>query len=44
MIRYLRLYGCFLRFSFSRAMEFRLDFFFRVLMDVVWNLVNLGFF
>ena len=44
MIRYLRLYGCFLRFSFSKAMEFRVDFFFRVLMDVVWNLVNLGFF
>ena len=43
-MRYLRLYLCFLRFSFSRAMEFRLDFFFRILMDVVWNAVNLGFF
>jgi ABC-2 type transport system permease protein len=40
----LRLYGSFLRFSFSRAMEFRLDFFFRIGMDIVWNLVNLGFF
>jgi ABC-2 type transport system permease protein len=44
VIRYLRLYLCFLRFSFSRAMEFRLDFFFRVGMDVVWNVVNLAFF
>ena len=44
MIRYLRLYACFLRFSFSRAMEFRLDFFFRIGMDLVWNVVNLAFF
>ena len=26
MRRYLRLYAYFLRFSFSRAMEFRIDF------------------
>ena len=26
MLRYLRLYAYFLRFSFSRAMEFRVDF------------------
>ncbi len=44
MIRYMRLYAYFLRFSFSRAMEFRLDFFFRTAMDLVWNVVNLGFF
>jgi ABC-2 type transport system permease protein len=25
-------------------MEFRLDFFFRIGMDIIWNLVNLGFF
>jgi len=43
-MRYLRLYLCFLRFSFSRAMAFRVDFFFRILMDVVWNIVNLAFF
>jgi len=43
-MRYLRLYLHFLRFSFSRAMQFRLDFFFRIFMDLVWNLVNLGFF
>jgi ABC-2 type transport system permease protein len=36
MGRYLRLYAYFLRFSFSRAMEFRVDFFFRVLMDLLW--------
>ena len=44
MGRYLRLYGHFLRFSFSRAMEFRVDFFFRVLMDGIWYAVNLAFF
>ncbi len=44
MWRYLRLYAYFLRFSFSRAMEFRLDFFFRVVMDVVYYAVNLAFF
>jgi ABC-2 type transport system permease protein len=43
-MRYLRLYLYFLRFSFSRAMVFRLDFGFRIFMDIVWNLVNLGFF
>jgi ABC-2 type transport system permease protein len=42
--RYLRLYLAFLRFSFGRAMEFRLDFFFRVFMDGVWYAVNLAFF
>ncbi len=44
MIRYLRLYACFLRFSFSRAMEFRVDFFFRVVMDLAFYAVNLTFF
>lgn len=44
MIRYLRLYACFLRFSFSRAMEFRVDFLFRIFMDLIWNAVNLSFF
>lgn len=43
-MRYLRLYLYFLRFSFSRAMEFRFDFFFRIVMDVIWYGVNLGFF
>ncbi len=43
-MRYLRLYACFLRFSFSRAMEFRLDFWFRIGMDGLWYGVNLAFF
>ncbi|MHC4937430.1 MAG: ABC transporter permease [Planctomycetota bacterium] len=44
MRRYLRLYGYFLRFSFSRAMEFRIDFFFRIGMDIFWNAMYLSFF
>jgi ABC-2 type transport system permease protein len=44
LIRYLRLYACFVRFSFSRAMEFRLDFTFRIGMDMLWYLVNWSFF
>jgi ABC-2 type transport system permease protein len=44
MVRYLRLYVYFLRFSFSRAMEFRVDFFFRVVMDALWYAVHLAFF
>ena len=44
MLRYLRIYGACVRFSFSRALEFRLDFFFKVGMDVVWLIVNLVFF
>ena len=35
-MRYARLYLYFLRFSFSRAMEFRLDFCFRIGMDMLW--------
>jgi len=44
MRRYLRLYAYFLRFSFSRAMEFRVDFFFRIGMDLFWNAMYLTFF
>ncbi|MCB0385330.1 MAG: hypothetical protein KDD43_08040, partial [Bdellovibrionales bacterium] len=44
MIRYLRLYMYFLRFSFSRAMEFRIDFFFRIFMDLIFYIVNILFF
>ncbi len=44
MSRYLRLYLYFVRFSFSRALEFRVDFFFRVVMDVVFYAVNIAFF
>ena len=44
MTRYLRLYLYFLRFSFSKAMEFRLDFFFRIVMDTIYYLVHIAFF
>ena len=43
-MRYLRLYAHLMRFSFSRAMEFRVDFFFRVFMDTLWYAVHLAFF
>jgi ABC-2 type transport system permease protein len=43
-VRYLRLYLHFLRFSFSRAFEFRVDFFFRVVMDCVYYAVGIAFF
>ncbi len=44
MIRYIRLYLYFLRFSFSRAMEFRIDFFFRIVMDIFFYTINFGFY
>ncbi len=44
MTRYFRLYLHFLRFSFSRAFEFRVDFWFRVVMDCAFYAVNLTFF
>ncbi len=44
MSRYVRLYLHFLRFSFSRAMAFRVDFLFRVVMDILYYVVNLAFF
>ncbi len=44
MGRYLRLYLKFVRFSFSKAMEFRLDFFFRVVMDFFFYGTQLAFF
>lgn len=44
MTRYLRLYAYFLRFSLSRSMEFRLDFFFRIVMDFAYYGVALGFY
>lgn len=44
MLRYLRLYVQFLQFSFSRAMEFRLDFYFRIVMDMLYYAVNIAFF
>lgn len=43
-MRYIRLYLHFLQFSFSKALEFRLDFFFRIIMDCIYYLVNIGLF
>lgn len=43
-MRYLRLYLHFLQFSFSKAMEFRLDFSFRIIMDCIYYAVNIGLF
>lgn len=44
MMRYLRLYLYFVQFSFSKAMEFRVDFFFRIVMDVIFYTVQFFFF
>ncbi len=44
MIRYFRLYLYFLRFSFSKALEFRLDFTFKIVMDIFYYAVNILFF
>lgn len=41
MKRYFRLYLYFLQFSFSKAMEFRLDFSFRIIMDIFYYGVNI---
>lgn len=43
-MRYLRLYLYFMQFSISRALEFRLDFTFRIVMDMFYYLVNILFF
>lgn len=43
-MRYLRLYLHFLRFSFSKAFEFRVDFYFRIIMDCCFYLVQFLFF
>ncbi len=42
--RFVRLYGSVIRFSLSRSLEFRFDFFFRFLMDCVYYAVSIGFF
>lgn len=44
MGRYLRLYGHFVRFSLSKAMEFRFDFFFRVFMDLAYYGIQIAFY
>lgn len=42
--RYGRLYLYFLRFSFSKALEFRVDFWFRFVMDLLFYGLQLAFF
>ncbi|MGE4618239.1 MAG: ABC-2 family transporter protein [Planctomycetota bacterium] len=44
MLRYLRLYLQFLKFSFSRSLEYRMDFWFRIVMDCMFYAVELIFF
>ena len=44
MVRYLRLYLYFMQFSFSRALEFRFDFVFRIFMDIIYYAVNIAFY
>lgn len=43
-MRYLKLYLHFLSFSFSKAFEFRVDFYFRIVMDCFFYLVQFLFF
>lgn len=43
-MRYVRLYLYFIRFSLSRAFEFRVDFYFRVAMDCIYYAVSIAFF
>ena len=43
-LRYARLFLYFVRFSASKALEFRADFFFRVVMDCLYYAVNIGFY
>lgn len=44
MLRYLRLYAHFVRFSLSKSMQFRLDFFFRIIMDLAFYAITIIFF
>jgi ABC-2 type transport system permease protein len=43
-MRYLKLFARFVEFSVGRSLEFRLDFFFRVVMDLIYYLMNIAFF
>lgn len=44
LVRYIRLFGYFVAFAFSRSFEFRFDFFARILMDVLYYAVSISFF
>lgn len=43
-MKYIRLYLYFVRFSVSTALLFRFDFFFRIIMDCAYYIVNIGFY
>lgn len=44
MKRYLKLYIHFLSFSFSKALEFRFDFLFKIFMDTIYYIISILFF
>ncbi len=44
VLRYTRLFGYFVAFSFSKFFEFRFDFFMRILMDIIYYLIAISFF
>lgn len=44
MLRHARIYLSCIKFSWSKALEFRLDFWFRVIMDAVYYAMNVGFY
>lgn len=44
VLRYFRLFGHFVAFSFSRSLEFRFDFYMRIAMDILYYAVNILFF
>ena len=44
MKRYLRLFAYFVQFSVSRSLEFRIDFFFRVVMDGIYYAAQIVFY
>ncbi len=44
LVRYIRLFGYFVAFSFSRTFEFRFDFYMRIIMDIVYYIVQISFF
>ncbi len=44
MLRYLKLYFCFVRFSAGRSMEFRFDFFLGVVMCLVYAAILIAFY
>jgi ABC-2 type transport system permease protein len=44
IVRYIRLYGHFVAFSFSKGFEFRFDFYMRIIMDLFYYAVAIAFY